>query len=184
MQRIAIFAGKTTDADQLAKIVGDRGGQVVGVYRVGHHGAGWKALLGHLDAVDTVAIEDIHDLIGPIRSLNELLSALARLHDESVSLFVARSRIDTQARSAADLLALMIAFKQAKRSKAIRQGQERAVAAGRKVGRPEVRPKLRQRIADAVAAGGGIRPTAKRFGVSPGTVINISRSTLATALAA
>ena len=174
MKRTAIFAGKTTDADHLAKIVQDRGELVVGVYGAGRHRSSWRDLANRLDTLDQIVVADVGDI--PVRSLSDFVATVARLHDQDVSLYVAGADIDTLS-SAQGLLRLMISFKQAKRSKAIRKGQERAAAAGKKVGRPEVQPKLRQRIADAVAAGGGIRPIARRFGVSPGTVINISRTT-------
>lgn len=56
-----------------------------------------------------------------------------------------------------------------------RSGLAKAKASGTKsgnpIGRPRVPEALRQRIRDAYATGGiGMRPLAKRFGVSLGTV--------------
>jgi hypothetical protein len=35
---------------------------------------------------------------------------------------------------------------------------------------------VRRRIVDALAQGGGIRPTAHKFGVAPASVVNIRRT--------
>jgi DNA invertase Pin-like site-specific DNA recombinase len=174
MQRTAIYLTKTIDAQRLIQVVEERGGKLVGVYGGGRHQRGWKNLRDHLDAVDTVVVEAVSDL--PVRSVHEFLSALARLHEAGVSLYVTSTNIDTLTSPATALLDLMIGFKNAKRSQAIRLGQERAAAAGKTIGRPKLGVKLGQRIAAAVAAGGGIRPTARKFGVSPATVINLTRS--------
>ena len=71
------------------------------------------------------------------------------------------------------LLDLVASYRRAKLSQAIRAGQQKAVAAGKKIGRPEVPAGVRARIQAALADGGGIRPVARRFGVSPSSVLNI-----------
>jgi transposase-like protein len=38
---------------------------------------------------------------------------------------------------------------------------------------------IRRRIAAALAEGGGVRPVARKFGVSPATVVEIRRTTSA-----
>ena len=111
----------------------------------------------------------------PCRSLNELLATLTQLHDQGVSLLVASADIDSLASPAHCFLNLMAEFRRLKKSRAIQKGQAKAIVAGKRIGRPMVPLRLRQRIADAVAAGRGIRPTAREFGVSAGTVINVCR---------
>jgi DNA invertase Pin-like site-specific DNA recombinase len=132
MPRAAIFLGKTADAEHLAGIVGGRGGQIVGVYAAGRYRRGWKDLPGDLDTVDTVLIEAVDDL--PVRSVAELLSALAGLNEAGVSLYVAATGIDTLTSPATCLLELLVQSQRMRRSKAIRQGQPALAPPGRKSG--------------------------------------------------
>jgi hypothetical protein len=67
-------------------------------------------------------------------------------------------------------------YRRAKLSQAIRNGQARAVAAGKRIGRPIVPGRVRDRIRGALASDGGIRATARLFNVSPASVINIRRT--------
>jgi DNA invertase Pin-like site-specific DNA recombinase len=64
----------------------------------------------------------------------------------------------------------------AKLSKAIRDGQQMAREAGKRIGRPEVPASIRRQIEVALASGCGVRPTAKRFGVAAATVVNIRQA--------
>jgi hypothetical protein len=67
-------------------------------------------------------------------------------------------------------------YRRAKLSHAIRNWQAKALAAGNRIGRPIVPRRVQERIWTALAEGGGVRPTARRFNVSPGSVINIRRA--------
>jgi DNA invertase Pin-like site-specific DNA recombinase len=98
------------------------------------------------------------------------------LRDHGVGLFLVTEGIDTGNGTAFTLLEIVEAYRRAKLSQAIRAGQTRALAAGKRVGRPLVSVSLRRHILAALAAGSGIRPTARRFKVSPGSVINIRRT--------
>jgi hypothetical protein len=55
------------------------------------------------------------------------------------------------------------------------------VEAGKGIGRPIVPHCVRDRILAALAEGGGVRTTARRFNVSPASVINIRRAMTASA---
>lgn len=143
--------------------------------RITGHGkyAGWRSLLAHLVGVDQIALINAGDIPG--KTLADLLKILAVLRDHHVGLSLHNERIDTASTTFA-MLDIIGAYRRAKLSQAIRKGQEKAVAAGKRVGRPIVPSWVRDRILAALAEGGGIRPTARRFNVSPASVINIRRS--------
>jgi DNA invertase Pin-like site-specific DNA recombinase len=104
-----------------------------------------------------------------------LLKLLATFRDGGVSLFVSDLGIDTGSAGFA-LLELIRAYRTARLSQAIKEGQARAQAAGKRIGRPMIPTRVLSRVVACLADGGGIRPTARRFGVSPGSVVNIRRT--------
>jgi DNA invertase Pin-like site-specific DNA recombinase len=172
-----------TDADlfrDLWQAVEDRDGIVVATYidddgaTVRTRNAQWKALLANLNAIDQVVIYSAGDLPG--KNVGDLLRVLATLRDHGVSLYIHCDDIDTTVGSPFTVLDIGQAYRRGKLSKAIRLGQARCVAAGKIIGRPRIRPSIVTRIQTYLAEGAGIRSTARRFKVSPGTVINISRS--------
>jgi hypothetical protein len=67
-------------------------------------------------------------------------------------------------------------YRRAKLPQAIRNGQARAVAAGKRIGRPIVPRRVQDSVRVALTDGGRIRPTAPLFNVSPASVINIRRT--------
>ena len=164
-------------ASSLRRSVEERGDVVVGTFSDhdahGRRKAGWKALLANLDDADQIAMASAGDLPG--RTVNDLLRLLGTLRDHGVGLFLLTENIDTASGSAA-VLDLIGAYRSAKLSTAIRRGQERARAAGKIIGRPAIPQGVLVRIRASLASGGGIRPTAKKFGVSPASVVNIRRS--------
>ncbi len=165
-------------AEALRQAVEHRGDVVAGTFiehvapgtRQGRQ-AGWKTLLANLDGVDQVVVQSAADLPG--RTIKDLLAILGRLRDHGVDLLLVAEGIDTAEGSAFILLDLVASYRRAKLSQAIRAGQHKALAAGKKIGRPEVPASLRRRIRSALSDGAGIRPTARRFGVSPSTVQNL-----------
>ena len=138
------------------------------------HNVGLRAIIAHLGAVDQVAVMSAADL--PARTVKELLRLLGILRDHGVGLIVTAEGIDTSRGSAFTVLDVIDEFRRTKLSRAIRAGQAKALAAGKTIGRPKVPAAVRDHIWACVAAGSGIRPTANKFGVAPGTVINIVRS--------
>lgn len=137
------------------------------------HNAGLKAIIAHLDGVDQVAVLHAADL--PARTVKDLLRLLGTLRDHGVGLLLTAEGIDTSRGSAFTVLDVIDAFRRTRLSRAIRVGQAKALAAGKTIGRPKVPAAVRDHIWACVAAGSGIRPTANKFGVAPGTVINIRR---------
>jgi DNA invertase Pin-like site-specific DNA recombinase len=136
--------------------------------------SGWRSMLANLDGVDQIAMASAGDLPG--KTVKDLLRLLATLRDHGVGLLLMDEGIDTGNGSAFTVLDIVEAFRRAKLSQAIRRGQAKALAAGKIIGRPEVPSSIRHRIQAAIASGGGIWPTARRYGVSPASVINIRRS--------
>jgi DNA invertase Pin-like site-specific DNA recombinase len=135
--------------------------------------AAWRTMVADLNAVDQIVISDAGDIPG--RTVADLLKILAILRDHGVGLYLHTEHIDTTSTTFA-LLDIIAAYRAAKLSQAIRAGQMRARAAGKTIGRPIVPLRVQDRIRSALTDGGGIRPTARRFGVSPASVINIRRS--------
>jgi DNA invertase Pin-like site-specific DNA recombinase len=166
--------------DSLTRAVEIRGGLVVGTFA--DHGTGqrrnhntrWKTLIANLAVIDQVAVMSAADL--PVHTVKELLRLLGTLRDHGVGLFLFTEGIDTNRGTPFALLDVIDEFRRTKLSRAIRAGQAKALAAGKTIGRPRVPPAIRDRIWACVAAGRGIRPTANKYGVAPGTVINVCRS--------
>lgn len=129
--------------------------------------------MGDLDAMDQIVLLNVGDL--PVRTVLALLKVLGTLRDHNVGLYLSGDQSDTGNTSFA-LLDMIDAFRRAKMSQAIRAGQAKAVATGQRIGRPAIPAGIRDRIRLALAQGGGVRPTADRFQVSPASVINIRRT--------
>jgi hypothetical protein len=187
MKRTAIYARQVVPGAEvlsdLRRAVEDRGDTIVASFaddgRIVGRGkyAGWNALVSILNDVDEVAIPDAGHLPG--RTVADLLKLLVILHKRGVGLIVSNLRIET-AGANFDLLDLVKAYRSAKLSQAIRSGQAKAVAAGKRIGRPIVPVSIQAGIRNALADGSGVRPTARRFNVSPASVINIRRSMTST----
>jgi DNA invertase Pin-like site-specific DNA recombinase len=133
--------------------------------------AGWRNLLANLDAVDQIALSSVRDIPG--KTVADLLKILAILRDHGVVLHLCN--LDTGS-TTCEVLDIIAAFSQLKLSEAIRAGQAKAMAAGKRVGRPIVPYRIQERVRSALTEGSGIRPTAREFGVSPASVINIRRA--------
>jgi DNA invertase Pin-like site-specific DNA recombinase len=183
MKRVAIYFRQTgPDTELLADLrqaVEDRGDTVVAAYiddgRIvgrGKH-AGWKALIANLDVVDQVVVAAAGDLPG--RTVAELLKILSTFRDHGVGLCLHAEHIDTSSAGFA-LLEIVEAYRAAKLSEAIKIGQAKALAAGKRIGRPTIPPGVLTGIRACLVGGAGIRPTARRFNISPASVINIRRS--------
>jgi DNA invertase Pin-like site-specific DNA recombinase len=172
-----------TDVDlcrDLRQAVEDRGGVVVADYidddcaTVRTRNAQWKVLLTNLGGIDQVAVSSAGDLPG--KNVRDLLRVLGMLRDHGVSLYIHCDDIDTTVGSPFTVLDIGQAYRRGKLSKAIRLGQARCVAAGKVIGRPAIRLSVRNQIQACLAEGAGLRSTARKFEVSPGSVINVRRS--------
>jgi len=188
MKRTAIYCGHCpgctgTDvesADSLARTIEDRGDHLVDIYiddrRITGRGkhAGWHRLMCDLDAIDQIILADAGDLPG--RTVGDLLNILATLTAHGVAVVVPSHGIDTSTGPVA-ILDLIQVYRRAKLSQAIKTGQSRT---SKRIGRPPIPMTVRRRIVDALAQGGGTRLTARRYNVSPASVVNIRRSMMTT----
>jgi DNA invertase Pin-like site-specific DNA recombinase len=139
--------------------------------------SGWRRLLANLNGIDQVIMGCAADIPG--KTVADLCKILTTFHDHGISLRLHRERIDT-GDGAPAVLDLIAGYRAAKLSEAIKVGQQKAVAAGKRIGRPEVAPIIQSGIRAALADGGGVRPTARRFKVSPAYVVNVRRTMVGT----
>jgi DNA invertase Pin-like site-specific DNA recombinase len=113
------------------------------------------------------------------RSLKDLLVFLGELQGAGVELFLYQQAVDTTTPAGRAMFQMLGVFAEFERSmivERVRSGMAKARANGTKsgkaIGRPRISDKVRQDIRDAYAAGGvGMRPLARRFRVSLGTVL-------------
>jgi DNA invertase Pin-like site-specific DNA recombinase len=179
--RIIVYSRQTSgqceaQVELLRKSIERRGDRVIAIVaddpKIIGRGkyTGWRAVVSELAQIDQIVVNSAGDLPG--KSVADLLKILATLCDNGVSLILSQDGIDTGSGSAS-VLHLVAAYRVAKRSEAIRRGISRARIEGKVIGRPAVSEDIRRRVQDAIANGGGIRATARRFGVSAASVINI-----------
>jgi DNA invertase Pin-like site-specific DNA recombinase len=183
-QRVAIYVLHTRSqlepVHALRQAVESRGATVAGTFSDDPQNtgrgkyAGWRNLIKMLDEVDQLVVSTVGDLPG--RTVAEFLKTLGILRDHHVGLYLYDEDIDTGGRDGFMLLELVAAHRRAKLSQSIRNGQAKAMVAGRRIGRPKVPRRIRDGILTALANGNGIRPTARQFNVSPASVINIRRA--------
>lgn len=136
---------------------------------------GWYRLIASLDTVDQIVVTEAGALPG--RSVADLLKILGLLRDRGVTLHLHNIETGT---TTSVVLDIITAYRRAKLSQAIRRGQEKAVAAGKRIGRPIVPYRIQVRIRAALTNGDGVRPTARKYNVSPASVINIRRTMAST----
>jgi len=114
------------------------------------------------------------------RSLQDLVGFLSELHALKIDLCLKQQGIDTTTPAGKALFGMMGVFAEFERSiiqERVRAGLERARREGKRLGRPPLDSKLRERIQEALRAPGrpGVRKIAEQFGVNPSTVQQISR---------
>jgi DNA invertase Pin-like site-specific DNA recombinase len=137
--------------------------------------AAWRSLIANFEGIDQIALSNASDIPGrTVADLLEVLSVLQR-HNVRIKLH----DLDT-GQATCEMLDLIAAYRRGKLSQAIRAGQARAVIGGKRIGRPKIPTGITNQIKAVLANGGGIRPTARTFRVSPATIVNI-RGTMAAA---
>jgi DNA invertase Pin-like site-specific DNA recombinase len=109
------------------------------------------------------------------RNLGDLVGALAHLRHRGVEV-LAVSQPDA-APAPADATSLDAARRRY-RAEAAAEGRRQARAKGIRFGRPPVPPDRIARVQASLAAGHGIRPTARQVGVSPATVLRLRDASL------
>lgn len=114
------------------------------------------------------------------RSLQDLVGFLSELHALKVDLFLHQQGLDTTTPAGKAMFQMLGVFAEFERSiiqERVRAGLARARREGKRLGRPPMAPKLKERIQQALAAPGrteGVRKIAARMGVNPSTVQAIS----------
>jgi len=114
------------------------------------------------------------------RSLQDLVGFLSELHALRVDLFLHQQGLDTTTPAGKAMFQMLGVFAEFERSiiqERVRAGLQRARREGKRLGRPPIAPKLKERIQEALKAPGrteGVRVIAERFGVNPSTVQAIS----------
>jgi DNA invertase Pin-like site-specific DNA recombinase len=114
------------------------------------------------------------------RSLQDLIGFLSELHALRVDLFLHQQGLDTTTPAGKAMFQMLGVFAEFERSiiqERVRAGLQRAKREGKRLGRPPIASKLKERIREALAAPGrteGVRKIAERMGVNPSTVQAIS----------
>src|SRR5262245_14899285 len=115
------------------------------------------------------------------RSLQDLVAFLSEIHALRVDLYLHQQGIDTTTPAGKAMFQMMGVFAEFERSilqERIRAGIARAKGEGKHCGRPRIDSALEERIRAALDKPGrteGVRKIAARFGVSAGTVQNLTR---------
>lgn len=126
-----------------------------------------EATRGKFDVVMAWAV----DRIG--RSLPDLLDTLQELRAAKVGLFLQQQALDTTTPAGTAMFSMLGVFAEFERSMIqarVHAGLARAKAAGVKLGRPKVLPKVEAAIREQLEAGVGMLKAAKALGVGTATV--------------
>ena len=123
--------------------------------------------------VDVVAAWSV-DRLG--RSLVHLLAILGELHAKGVDLYLHQQGVDTSTPAGTALFQMMGVFAEFERSmivERVKSGLRRAVAQGKKPGRPRVDQETEQKVLKLLKDGVGIKRTARKVGGGVATVQRI-----------
>ena len=187
MKRAAIYVRVSTDHQtvenqirELRQVADRRGWEVVEVYNdAGISGAKDRKQRPGLDRMlndagrrrfDIVMAWAI-DRVG--RSLIDLLGTIQHLEACGVDLYLDQQNIDTSTPMGKLVFQVTGAFAEFERGmicQRVHAGLRRAVAKGKRLGRPPIKPELKERIRNALAGGLSIRKAAAKFGVNKSTV--------------
>jgi DNA invertase Pin-like site-specific DNA recombinase len=112
------------------------------------------------------------------RSLVDLLGTIQVLEACGVDLYLDQQSIDTTTPAGRLMFQITGAFAEFERSmirQRVRAGLKRAIAQGKRLGRPKVSRTIEKRIQTQLRAGKGILKVARESGVGTGTVHRIAR---------
>jgi DNA invertase Pin-like site-specific DNA recombinase len=168
---------------ELRGIAARMGCEIVKVYR--DHGiSGAKGRNGRpaFDALCKAAARREFDMVMAWsvdrlgRSLQDLVGFLGEIHALGIDLFLHQQGLDTTTPAGKALFQMMGVFAEFERAmiqERVRAGLARAVAEGKRLGRPSIPPETEARIRVALKGGMSIRKTAAKFGVDPSTVMRV-----------
>jgi len=189
-KRAALYVRVSTDGQttlnqerELREVAERHGWNVVAVHRdhaiSGRNGREKRPGLDHLlhavgrREVDVVAAWSV-DRLG--RSLVHLLAILGELHAKGVDLYLHQQGVDTSTPAGKALFQMMGVFAEFERSiivERVKSGLRRAVAQGKKLGRPRVDHETERKVLKLLKDGVGIKRTARTIGVGVATVQRI-----------
>ena len=112
------------------------------------------------------------------RSLIDLLDTIQSLEASSVDLFLEQQSIDTTTPAGKLMFQVCGAFAEFERSmirQRVKLGLKRAVANGKRLGRPQIEGELERKAQRELRKGKGIIAVAKQLGLGTGTVHRIRR---------
>lgn len=118
------------------------------------------------------------------RSLIDLLNTIQELEACGVDLFLEQQALDTTTPAGRLMFQVCGAFAEFERSmirQRVRIGLKRAVAQGKRLGRPSIAPDLERKAQRELRKGTGILKVAKALGLGTGTVQRIAREMKAAA---
>jgi DNA invertase Pin-like site-specific DNA recombinase len=162
-----------------------RGWQVTAIYRdegisgskTRHSRPGLDQMLkdGQRRKFDILAAWSI-DRLG--RSLADLLDTLAHLKACGIALYLDQQNVDTSTPAGEAMFQMIGVFAQFERAlirERVKLGMARAIAAGRRVGRPATDAALLDRAKIELAKGTGVLKTARLVGLGTGTVQKLKK---------
>jgi DNA invertase Pin-like site-specific DNA recombinase len=125
--------------------------------------------------IDLVAAWSV-DRIG--RSLTDLIGFLGDIHSAGIGLYLHQQGLDTTTSSGRAMFGMLSVFAEYERA-ILRErtiaGLARALASGKRLGRPRVAPEIETAVRASLALGVGIQKTAKALGVGVSTVMRIKQ---------
>ena len=110
------------------------------------------------------------------RSLQHLVTFLGEIHAKGVDLYLHQQGVDTSTPAGKALFQMCGVFAEFERSmiqERVKAGLKRAVAQGKKLGRPHVAPSVERKIRTHRTKGMGIKAIARKLGIGTGTVQRI-----------
>jgi DNA invertase Pin-like site-specific DNA recombinase len=174
------------EAERLCGVAENRGWTVSAIFtdspatapdqRSGHAAMRRIAAKGGINAI---LVPELSILGAGLDGADGLVAFVAKLVDAKLVLIVEAEGIDTataDGKTWAATVASLHSYSRAQRLARIRAGQQRARLSGTPWGRPKIADGVLQGVRAALAAGHGIRPTARRLGLSPSRVLAEKRS--------
>jgi DNA invertase Pin-like site-specific DNA recombinase len=133
---------------------------------------------GYATLCRMVAVGNVQTILVPCLAmlgagLDDLVAFVSALMAAKVELIAADDEIDTRTpdgRAWMVAIASLQRYQTGVKRQKVRAGQLRAQNAGVKFGRPRVAENVVSSVRAALAAGHGVRPTARRMGISPARV--------------
>lgn len=177
---LAVSLSSQTQQDTLCQIATERGWQIVSNHadrhaehrpgrraaRLGYHALSHAVRTRKVDVVMVATVAAIGSDMDDLRKFAGLLAG------HGVGLHVADDPEGGPALLAA--AGALKSVERAKRRQRARAGQEKARKEGRHIGRPPIPDDVVEQVRAAVAAGHGIRPTARKFGIGAASVVRIA----------